>query len=211
MSASGSVLDSKVRHLLDVVTQHRDEKCAAIRTNAQAEARALLRTAWREARERMHNDNVETRRRLDHALASHEAQQQTRARQQRQVDDSVLLVAARTALQAALLQRWQQPASRQQWCEALVNAAVTTLDGKAWTVEHPADWPMSEHDALLQHINSLCGKPPRLQAKADISAGLRICADGTCMDATIEGLLHDRERIDAELLALCTGHAGGDA
>ena len=206
-----SVLDNKVRHLLDVLTQHRDEKCAAIRANAEAEARALLRTAWREARQRMHSENAETRRRVEQALASHEAQQQTRARQQRQADDGVLLVAARTALQASLLQRWQQPASRQQWCEALVNAAATTLDGKAWTVEHPADWPMSEHDELLQHITSVCGKTPRLQAKADISAGLRICADGTCMDATIEGLLHDRERIDAELLALCTERAGGDA
>ncbi len=206
-----SVLDNKVRHLLDVVTQHRDEKCAAIRANAEAEARVLLRTAWREARQRMHSENAETRRRVERALASHEAQQQTRARQQRQADDGVLLVAARAALQAALLQRWQQPASRQQWCEVLVNAAVTTLDGKDWTVEHPADWPMSEHDDLLQHITSVCGKTPRLQAKADISAGLRICADGTCMDATIDGLLHDRERIDAELLALCTERAGGDA
>jgi hypothetical protein len=70
---------------------------------------------------------------------------------------------------------------------------------------------MSEHDALLQLVNSLCGKMPRLQAKADISAGLRICADGTCMDATIDGLLRDRERIDAELLALCNERAGGDA
>jgi hypothetical protein len=70
---------------------------------------------------------------------------------------------------------------------------------------------VSEHDALLQQINSLCGKTPRLQAKADISAGLRICADRTCMDATIDGLLHDRERIDAELLALCADYAGGDA
>ena len=211
MSTSSSILDKKVRHLLDVVTQHRDEKCAAIRVNAEAEARALLRTAWREARERMHGELAEIRRRVEHALASHEAQLQTRARQQRQVDDSELLVAARAALQAALLQRWQQPVSRQQWCEALVNAAVTTLDGKVWTVEHPADWPMSEHEVLLQHINALCGKMPRLQAKAGISAGLRICTDGTCMDATIDGLLHDRDHIDAELLALCTERAGGDA
>ena len=211
MSTSSSILDKKVRHLLDVVTQHRDEKCAAIRVNAEAEARALLRTAWREARERMHGELAEIRRRVEHALASHEAQHQTRARQQRQVDDSELLVAARAALQAALLQRWQQPASRQQWCEALVNAAVTTLDDKVWTVEHPADWPMSEHEALLQHINAVCGKMPRLQAKSGISAGLRICADGTCMDATIDGLLHDQERIDAELLALCTECAGGEA
>ena len=211
MSNSGNVLGSKVRHLLDVVEQHRDEKCAAIRASAQAEAKALLRTAWREARERLHNDNVETRRLVEQTLASHDAQQQTRRRQQRQANDVVLLVKAREALQAALLQRWRQPLSRQQWCEALVNAAVTTLDGKVWTVEHPADWPMSEHEALLAHIKSLCGKTPRLQANADISAGLRICSDGTCMDATIDGLLRDREHIEAELLALCTERAGGDA
>ena len=68
MSTPGSVLESKVRHLLDVVEQHRDEKCAAIRVTAEDEAKALLRTAWREARERLHNDNVETRRRVEHTL-----------------------------------------------------------------------------------------------------------------------------------------------
>ena len=116
----------------------------------------------------------------ERTLASFEAQQQTRQRQQRQADDGILLVTAREALRAALLQRWQQPASRQQWCEELVNVAATTLDGKVWTVEHPADWPMSEHDALREQIHSLCGKTPRLEANADISAGLRICAAGTC-------------------------------
>ena len=206
---SSSVLGSKVQHLLDVVAQHRDEKCAAIRTNAQAEVKTLLRTAWREARGRLHNDNIETRRHVEQTLASQEAQQQTHLRQLRQSDDEALLDTARVALQAALLQRWQQLSSRQLWCEELVNAAVTTLDGKVWTVEHPADWPMSEHDALRERINSLCGKAPRFQANTDISAGLRICAEGTCMDATLEGLLQDSERIDAELLALCTECAGG--
>jgi vacuolar-type H+-ATPase subunit E/Vma4 len=211
MSTPGSVLGSKVRHLLDVVTQHRDEKCAAIQASAQAEAKTKLRAAWREARERLHNDNVETRRRVERSQASHAAQQQTRLRQLRQADDEALLDTARAALQAALLLRWQQPLSRQQWCEALVTAAVTTLDGREWTVEHPTDWPMSEHDALRERISSMCGKTPRLQANADISAGLRICTAATCMDATIAGLLQDRERIDAELLALCTGRAGGGA
>jgi len=210
MSTPDSNLGSKVQHLMDMVTQHQDEKCAAILKNTQAEAKGLLQAAWREARERLHNDNIETRRMAERTLASFEAQQQTRQRQQRQADDGILLVAAREALQAALLQRWQQPTSRQQWCEELVNAAVTTLDGKVWTVEHPADWPMSEHDALREHIHSLCGKTPRLKANADISAGLRICTDGTCMDATIDGLLQDCERIDAELLALCTERIGSE-
>jgi len=211
MSTPGSDLDGRVRHLLDVVAQHRDENCAAIRASAQAEAQALVRSAWHEARERLHNDNAETRRRIEHQLTSHAAQLQTRRRQQRQADDEVLLVTVRGALQAALLQRWQQPASRQQWCEALVSAAVTTLDGKVWTIEHPADWPMSEHRALLARVESLCGKTPRLQANADISAGLRICAGGTCMDATLDGLLRDRQRIEADLLAVCTGYAGDAA
>ena len=70
---------------------------------------------------------------------------------------------------------------------------------------------MSEHDALLARVESLCGKIPRLQANADISAGLRICAGSTCMDATIDGLLRDRKRIDAELLALCNAYAGDAA
>jgi hypothetical protein len=31
------------------------------------------------------------------------------------------------------------------------------------------------------------------------------------MDATLDGLLRDRERIEAELLAVCTGYAGDAA
>lgn len=211
MSESGSALDGRVRHLLEVVLQHRDEKCQAIREQAEDEARALLQTAWREARERLHNDNAVTRRMVVQQLASHEAQQQTRRRQQRQASDKILLVAAREALQAALLQRWQQPLSRQLWCEALADAAAITLDGREWTIEHPVDWPVSEQQALQARIKSLSGKTPRLQAAGDIDAGLRICAGATCMDATRNGLLHDRERIDAELLALCADFTGREA
>lgn len=211
MSTPGNGLDSKVQHLLDVVARHRDEKCAAIRASAEAEATVLLHTAWREARERLHNDNTETRRRVELALASHEAQQQTRRRQQRQADDEELLVVAREALRAALLQRWSQPASRQQWCEVLVDAAASSLDAREWTVEHPVDWPVNEQEALLTRIKSRCGKAPRWQAQADISAGLRVRAGSTCMDATLDGLLHDRALIDAELLALCTERSGGGA
>jgi len=208
MSNSGGVLEKKVQHLLDVVAKHRDEQCKALRAAAEAEVKALLRTAWREARARVHNDNAETRQMVAQQLASHEAQQQTRLRQQRQARDANLLVAARAALQAALLQRWQQPQSRQLWCDALVDAAAATLDGKEWTVEHPADWPMKENEELLARIKTLCGKTPHLQANTDLDAGLRICAGGTCMDATLDGLLCDRERIDAELLALCAERAG---
>jgi hypothetical protein len=211
VNTPASDLGSKVQHLLDLVLQHRDEKCAAIRETAQAEAKALLHAARREARERLHNDIIETRRLVERTLASLEAQRQTRQRKQHQAEDGVLLITARAGLQTALLQRWQQPAARRRWCEELVNAAVTTLEGKAWAVEHPADWPLSEQDALRDRINSLCGKTPRLQANADISAGLRICAADTCLDATIDGLLHDRERIDGELLALCAERIGSAA
>ena len=37
-----STLGGKVQHLLDVVAQHRDEKCAAIRESAQAEAKSAV-------------------------------------------------------------------------------------------------------------------------------------------------------------------------
>jgi hypothetical protein len=208
MNTPGNGLDHKLRQLLELVTRHRDEQCGAIRASAEAEAKVLLRTAWREQRERLHNDNVETRRRVEQALVSQEAQQQTRRRQQQQARDAVLLVAAREALQSALLQRWQQPASRRQWCETLVAAAIAVLDVGEWFVEHSSDWPENEQQSLLARIQSHCGKTPRMQADAGIRAGLRICAANTCVDATLNGLLHDRERIDAELLALCAGHSG---
>jgi len=210
MSAPGDSLDASVRHLLDVVTRHRDEKCAELLASARAEAEEMVRAAWRKARARLHDEIIETRRRAYQTLASQEAQLQTRLRQQRQAEDVVLVAAARASLRAALLRRWQQPESRLQWSEAVVNTAAATLNGRGWTVLHPPGWPVSEQQELLGRVTSQCGTRPRLQADEDIQAGLRICAGDTCIDATLEGLLQDRDRIDAELLAQCTGHTGDD-
>lgn len=210
MSTPDGIVDAKVQHLVSVVEQHRDEQCTQARAMAQEEAQKLVADAWREARARMHRDNAETRHRVQRTLDSAEAQRQTARREQRQFRDQELLAEARKSLHAELVRRWQQPESRQQWCRQLVKQAATTLDGKLWAVDHPAEWEASEREALAARIEELCGQAPQLQADTDIKAGLRICAGSTCVDATVAGLLRNRERIDAELLALCTVSTGAE-
>jgi hypothetical protein len=41
---------------------------------------------------------------------------------------------------------------------------------------------------------------PRFTADDSIEAGLRILATGGCIDATIDGLLRDRTRVESEML-----------
>jgi vacuolar-type H+-ATPase subunit E/Vma4 len=208
MSTPGGIVDAKVQHLVSVVERHRDEECSRAREAAREEARKLVAAAWGEAHARMHRDNAETRRRVQRTLDSADAQRQTARREQYQARNQALLADARKALHVELVRRWQRPESRELWCRQLVKQAATILQGKLWTVEHPAEWVESEREALAAHIVELCGEVPQLQTDTDISAGLRICTGGTCVDGTVAGLLRDRERIDAELLALCAVCAG---
>lgn len=209
MSSPKSIIDAQVQHLLNVVEKQRAERCKEILDQAQNDAHAIIDKAHKDARRRMHDDNLETREKANQQLASTEAQLQTRKRLARQQSDEELLQSSWGLLKESLERQWQQPGTRKQWVENLIDQALATLVSPHWRIEHPADWAEEERIALQMHLLEQLDHAPELQPDADISAGLRLCTEDTCVDGTANGLLHKRSHIEALMLAAI--HKHGDS
>jgi hypothetical protein len=211
MSAPENSADTRIRHLLQVVERHREERCNALLEQAQSQARQVLKQAHGEARTRVHADILEVREQYRQKISSAQARELTRARQRRQKADRELLMTILEPLHVALLRRWRRYETRQQWIRALVQQASATLVSTHWCIEHPADWPLQERTALEVQLNREVQSALRFEAQASIPAGLRIGAGGAYVDGTVEGLLRDRTRIEALLLASVNAHRDAGA
>ena len=212
MSSPENGADARIRHLLQVVERHRQERCRDLLEQAHGQARQVIRQAHSEARARVHQDILEVREQYRHKIRSAEARTVTRVRQRRQTADRELLMTIMEPLRVALLRRWRRHETRQQWIRALVQQASVTLVSTHWSIEHPADWPLQERTALEVQLNREVQSALRFEAQPSIPAGLRICAGGAYVDGTVEGLLRDRTRIEALLLASVNARrAAGDA
>ena len=195
---SGAQADARASaELLAMVERHRRETCARLLQQAEAQARELTRRAFAEGRERVQHGIVEVRQHYRRRLTVEQAQIETRRRQQRQHENAELLGRVWAPLRAAMQARWQRPDARRAWINALVNEAQARLRDADWTVEHPLDWPQSEQTALRQRL----GRHLDLVPQAEVVAGLRVRCAGACVDGSIEGLLRDRSRVEALLLA----------
>lgn len=201
MSEPLGVLDTQVQTLLDLVQQHLEEHCRQARDEAQEKRRAILQQAHEEARGRMHEAVALERRRSKERLEATRAQLQTRARQHQHRTALLLLRRGWELLGQAALQRWKAAAQRRQWIRHLLQQALRLLPPRPWVIEHPPGWACDECEELPQLIHDHCGTAPEFRANDQLHAGLRICADGACLDGTLEGLLADREVIEAQLLA----------
>jgi len=210
MSTPKSIVDAQIQHLQNVVEHHRATACEKIQLLAQTKAHGLISKAHENSRRRMHEDIVETREKEHRQLASAEAQIQTRKRLARQHSDEELLRTSWKLLKESLQRRWQQADTRKQWIDNLIGQALATLVSQHWRIEHPADWAEEERTALQMRLHEQLGHAPELEAIADISAGLRLCTGGTCVDGTTDGLMHERTRIEALMLAAIHKHGDAD-
>jgi F0F1-type ATP synthase membrane subunit b/b' len=199
--APADTVEAQLRQLLQVVARHRDERCNELLGQARREAGQVISQAHAEARVRLHQSiqGIREERRL--RLAAAEAQLQTHRRRRRESADLWLLAAAWQPLRKALLARWSQETARRQWIDFLVHQACTLLVATDWQIEHPLDWPVRERATLEERLAGQLGRVPEFIPREDLAAGLRVCANGTCVDATLEGLLRDQTRIESLLLA----------
>jgi len=202
MNLPDNVTDAQLKHLLEVVEQHRQGRCNELLQDAQSEARQHVKQAFGEARGRMHQEVLDLRERYRQQLTAVKAQQQTRIRKQQQQTDQALLATLWQPLHEALLRRWQQPDTRRIWIQQLVRQATATLVSTDWEIEHPVSWPEQERTVLESQLNK---KDSNLvvsfSACESFQTGLRINTEGACIDGTMEGLLRDKSRIEARLLA----------
>lgn len=203
MSEPGSVLDAQVSALEEVVASSRDERCRELLEDAQLRAEESVKQAHRDNRARMRAAIEEQRKTMEVTLAATRARLATRARQRKQQADRENLDHAWARLGDILLERWQDADSRRQWILGLVEAALAHLPGDPWRIEHPQGFDPAELASITQRIADHCdGEAADFVAGEDARAGLRIVAGGACVDGTVEGLLTDRDRVEAELLAL---------
>ena len=201
MNMPGSVVDAQLQHLLEVVARDRDKRCHAVIEEATELARQVVKQAHSDARAQIHKDFSELREQIRQRVTSAEAQQQTRMRMLRQKADQDFLDAAWLPLQQALQRQWQQTEHRKQWVMQLIEKAAATLIDPHWLIEHPRDWPVPECNALKDKLRSDFECTPSFEPHPEITAGLRICTAGACVDGSIEGLLQRRTHIEALLLA----------
>lgn len=190
--------------LLALVEDERARQCRAILDSADARATALRAEAHAAARARVRDALAAARERRASAIAAAEARRQTRTRLARQGQASALLTAAWTALPAELERRWRHAPSRRLWIESAVARAVQGIEGgPGWTVRHA----LGAEDAEMRA--ALAAMPPPVARSIDpaLRAGLRISRGGNVLDASLDGLLADRDAVAAALLAAIGGPA----
>lgn len=205
-SVPGSILDAQVQRLLDIVQAYQQEQCEALLSEAQRESQGVIRQAYQLARRNMHEDLELTRRHIRDTMAAARAKQHTLMMQQSHTAASSFLEQCWQALQPSLCARWQQPDCRRQWLAKILATATAVLPAADWLIEHPTDFSAQEQQQLREQAQALADVTPDLRSTPDITAGIRISADGASVDGSLHGLLSDRTALEALLLASASGN-----
>ena len=190
-------LAARTQALLELVEHERQRQCQALLDEAHAQAEALQTESRAQARQRMREAFAEERARTRARRDAARAELQTRRRVHAQRHLEALLALAWQQLPAALNARWRDAASRGAWVAMALGQARRVLAPGPWQVTHAAGWPATERAA--------CAVPPlALHCETDerVGAGLRISASGNVVDATLDGLLADRDEIGGRLVGL---------
>lgn len=195
-------LEARTQALLDLVEADRRSQCESIVGAARTAAGIQLAQARVEARARVRRAHAEQRQRAADALAAARADLQTRRRLHAQHHLEALLALAWKRLPEVLRERWAQPGTRAAWVAHALASAHARLPAGAWTVQHGPDWPAGECGALAARLHAELGFAPAFVPDARIDAGVRIGAGGNVVDATLAGLLADRDEIGGRLIGL---------
>jgi hypothetical protein len=194
-------LEEREQGLRKLVEDYRDAECRALLDAARAEAHDLIERTYSSERARLHQRVVAERAGARSRIHAARAERDTRERAGGERANAALLDAAWPRLREALIARWQDPAARGAWVDAVVGEAERLLPKGPWTLRHGAA-PAADWQALAVTLAARLGQEPRLVADQALAAGLRIECAGAVLDGSLEGLLRDRERIESRLLAL---------
>jgi vacuolar-type H+-ATPase subunit E/Vma4 len=194
-----SIVDAQIRAMLEGIEQDLDARREEMLSEAQSQARGLLRNARRQARARVSQAVAEERDHRDRSLQRAGAALASRIRRKQQDLDREQLELGHEKLRQALLERWKNPDARKAWAEALLAEAGRLLENSTWTIEYPAGMDEKEADKLLRPSGS--GANVSLAANEDLQAGFRLRHDNACLDMSVRGLLAQVDEMAGELLA----------
>jgi hypothetical protein len=198
-------VEVRAQALLDLVEADRRERCTAIVGEAGVQAAALLAAARADARAQVRQAFAEQRLRVANALAAAEAELQTRRRLHARRQIEALLALAWARLPEVLRARWAERSTRERWLVHALASARARLPRTGWTLQHAPGWPVDEQQALAAQLAAELGQAPRLVEEPRLGAGLRISAGSNVVDATLAGLLADRDEIGGRLIGLLEG------
>lgn len=193
-------LQAALQALLGLVDSDRERQCAQIEGEARARAAALRGQAQTDARTRLRQTFAEQRVALQAQVAAAQARLATQQRLHTQQRTSHLLAMARQQLPAALQVRWAQAATRATWVAQVLDVAHAHLPAAGWRIAHAADWPADERAAAAAALALRGHGDAAFDTDAGMAAGLRVIAGGNVVDASLHGLLADAGEIDAALL-----------
>ena len=193
---------SPEQELISHLARERDQSLARIQEQTEGEVGALLADARARARARVREAVADERRRAERELRGVTARTETRLRQRFHQTASELLDRTTPLLGNALDQRWQDPEARRRWLDDALELARRRLPAGSWTLEHPPELGADElHRALKRVAAPKADLHITPRPAQQLTAGVRVCCGGACLDASREGLLADPERIRGLLLA----------
>lgn len=189
----------RVSALLAAIDEHRRTRCEACVAAARAEACRLRSEAHAAARAKVRAVLAEERERLEAEVASRRARLQTEQRLAVQRGVSALLGEAWPLLRGALEQAWAAPASRLRWASRHLALAAELLPRQGWRICHASGLSREERARLAQPLQAR-----NIDWVEDhaLRAGLAIEAGGNLLDATLDGLLAERQALEGRLLVL---------
>jgi vacuolar-type H+-ATPase subunit E/Vma4 len=199
--APASVLDAQARALLGLVSERREARMREIRLKRDAQVQEILRSARAEARESLHQAVARERARMAQGLRQAQARAELETRQRAQRETLTLLQYMWERIAMALEARWHIDEARSAWISAAVQEAGRLLGGRPWRIEPAADVKADEQQRAAAQARGGGASDVEWQLEPKCRAGLRVRTSGACLDATIEGLLADREEVEALFLS----------
>jgi hypothetical protein len=195
-------LEEREQGLLELVDAYREAECRTLMDAARREAAELIGRTYQAERARLHQRLLTERTGARERIQAARAEKDTRERAGGERASARILAIAWPRIETVLASRWRDPGGRQTWVQGVLEQARRLLPKGVWTLRHAPDWPETEWQALGTLLAAELGIEPRFVADGSISAGLAIEGAGALLDASLEGLLKDRTRIEARLLAL---------
>jgi hypothetical protein len=195
------VVAAQLESLLRIIESHRDTHCREAIESAERRAREIKHSARHEARLRMGEAIRQQRARGHQRIETYRAQVQTRIRRHEHTIALSMLERCRENLGRALQARWQDREARAEWIEALIEQGRATLPRQPWRVEHPEGWDRAELTPWVATVRTHAGAEPEFVSQSGIVAGLRLVVGKARLDGTLDGLVADREAIEAQLMA----------
>lgn len=193
---------SQVETMVQHIQEKTNARCEAIIQQAQQQAQSIIQEAYQQANQQVHHIIVEERALLDQAYNKEKAKLWTLEQQAKNDKEQVFLETAIALFYEKLELYWQE--SRDHWIEILQKQALKRLPASSWTVYHPKNFTEPEKAAFVKAIHTHRNQQEIISftLKEAMQAGLIIQTEYITLDASIDGILRDKNFLASRLLTL---------